>query len=306
MLTMLLSPIAFAQSNATDLLMMTDQLDQLDTQDFQESIDKTKNCTRSRSFSCADSELAKASKLAKNSTEKQLLADSRKDLKREKELLANEIRIERERLLAEERREEARQARLEREEREEQQARDRQTSRDTQASFNQFVQRLGAQNAAVLNNANRQVNSAYAETNRRLAAQAEERNHAQAQRDAQWQEQRASQAKQQQRQQQVAQADTATEADRDIHEAPLDFQGRLWMEGGGSRGRRPVSTRGEACQQAERDREETIALNTRDMRDRGVERRSKCHCSYSAGTKLWYCKVYFLPVGHSAGGVGNR
>lgn len=97
-------------------------------------------------------------------------------------------------------------------------------------------------------------------------------------------------------------AGKTAEADRDIYEPKLDRGGRVWMEGGGGGVRKPVSTRAEACQQAERDREETIAINARDKRDRGVERRSECICNYSARIKLWYCSTYFLPVGHSASG----
>lgn len=86
----------------------------------------------------------------------------------------------------------------------------------------------------------------------------------------------------------------------DINEPSHDFRGRIWLEGGGRR--RPASSRIEACQQAERDREVTIKINARDSRDRGVEERSECTCSYKALTKEWYCRVYILPVGHSPRG----
>lgn len=88
--------------------------------------------------------------------------------------------------------------------------------------------------------------------------------------------------------------------DKDITEPEHNFRGRVWLEGGGRR--RPTSSRAEACQQAERDREETIRTNARDPRDKGIEERSDCTCNYKASSKEWYCRVFMLPVGHSARG----
>lgn len=101
-------------------------------------------------------------------------------------------------------------------------------------------------------------------------------------------------------------ATAPAEREPDIREPEWDFGGRRWLPGGGESRRKLVPTRALACEQAERDREETIALNARDSRDRGVERRSDCVCSYSGWTKSWVCRNYFLPVGHTASQPNDR
>jgi len=93
---------------------------------------------------------------------------------------------------------------------------------------------------------------------------------------------------------------------KDINEPRPDFGGRMWMEGGGEASRRPVSTRGEACQMAEEDREKTININARDRRDTGVERRSSCSCSFSAGANSWFCRVWFLPKNSSRSATSDK
>lgn len=87
---------------------------------------------------------------------------------------------------------------------------------------------------------------------------------------------------------------------KDIYEPNPDFGGRIWFYGGGEGRRKPVSNRADACQQAERDREEQIAINARDRRDSGVERRSACACSYSARNDAWFCRVWYLPKNSGA------
>lgn len=92
----------------------------------------------------------------------------------------------------------------------------------------------------------------------------------------------------------------------DIHEPLPDFRGRTWLMGGSEARRAPVATRAEACEMAKRDMEETISLNARSSRDRGVEERSDCACRYSSMRKTWICRTWFLPVGHTAQSANTK
>ena len=55
LLVLLATFTAEALAKGSSLLDMSDQLDALDKQDFQESIDKANACTRARNFSCSES-----------------------------------------------------------------------------------------------------------------------------------------------------------------------------------------------------------------------------------------------------------
>ncbi len=91
----------------------------------------------------------------------------------------------------------------------------------------------------------------------------------------------------------------------DIREPEWDFGGRVWMEGPRPT-RAPVATRALACQQAKSELEDYIAVLERSSSHRGIERRSDCVCSYDGWGKAWFCRVYYLPVGHSARTPGMR
>src|SRR3989338_520874 len=94
------------------LLEMSDQLDRVDSQDFQTAIERATSCTQARNFPCAESELSKAAKSANTGKDKKTLLASRQSLASEKQQLANEIEERR-------REEEEGQARIRREEQEE-------------------------------------------------------------------------------------------------------------------------------------------------------------------------------------------
>lgn len=173
------------------LLEMSEQMDGIDKQDFQAAIDKAISCTHVRNFSCAEAELAKAAKAANSGQDKKTLLASRQSLVNEKQQLANEIRRAEEERQAQVRRDEEqkqaairredeRQARARRDEREAQEAEERQSSQVASESIGAQIIRMGNENAAILGNIDRQTNAAYAETNRRLAAQAAERDRARA------------------------------------------------------------------------------------------------------------------------------
>lgn len=197
----ILFAIPHAAAKTADLLEMSEQLDQLDKQDFQAAIDRATSCTHTRNFSCAESELSKAAKAANGGKDTKMLVASRQGLANEKQQLANEIkRAEEERQVQLRREEEDRQAQLRREkkekqaqtrreEREEREARDAKAAEDQQsnsdfyASLGAQIQQRGAEDAALLAKIHSQTNAAYAETNRRLATQAAERDRARAERD---------------------------------------------------------------------------------------------------------------------------
>ena len=184
------------QVNALDakLLEMSDQMDKIDKQDFQSSIARATSCTRARNFPCAEAELAKAAKSANTEQDRKVLAANRQNLANERQQLAMEIkraeearlaqlRREEEERLAQIREEEERQARRERQEQMARDAEDRQSSREAWAGVGTSILQIGKNMAAMQNKFDKDMNVAMAETNRRLAAQAAERDRARAERD---------------------------------------------------------------------------------------------------------------------------
>lgn len=91
-----------------NLLEMSDQIDKSEKQDFQAAIDKASACTRARNFPCAESELAKAKKVASSGQDKKILLLSQNSLANERQQLASEIRQAEEEREAQLRREEDR------------------------------------------------------------------------------------------------------------------------------------------------------------------------------------------------------
>lgn len=192
-------------ANLLELLEMSDQIDKSEKQDFQAALDRANACTRARNFPCAESELAKAKKVANSGQDKKILLASQNNLANERQQLASEIRrAEQERQAQIDREENERQAQLREEEeqrqaairsdeerearlfREEQQARaedDRQSTRDAYNSIGAEILRKGAENAAILGRIDRQTNAAIRDSNRILAAQAAERNRARTERE---------------------------------------------------------------------------------------------------------------------------
>jgi len=95
---------ALVPASAKDLLDMSDDLDRLDKQDFVSFVDKANACTRARNFSCSETELTKAQKVANDNHDRQMLVAARQNIADEKHTIAEE---ERQRAEAEARRREA-------------------------------------------------------------------------------------------------------------------------------------------------------------------------------------------------------
>lgn len=71
-------------SEMDKLIKMSDQLDQMEKQDFDMAISQANACIRSRNFSCAEAQLAKAAKSANGSGNRNTLEASRQDMAAEK------------------------------------------------------------------------------------------------------------------------------------------------------------------------------------------------------------------------------
>ncbi len=184
------------------LMEMSDQLDNIDKQDFQAAIASANECTRARNFSCSESELAKAAKAANGGQDKKLLAAARQNIANEKARIAEE---ERRLVEAEERRrEEERQARLRRE----RESEDGEPTYSASNDIGTYIMQKGQENAAILSDLNHQTSAAYAETNRRLAEQAAERTRAREER-----EEERRREEQREREASIARADTEHQRD---------------------------------------------------------------------------------------------
>ncbi len=82
-----------AVSGMQDMLDLSEKMDQLDKQDFQEAINQANTCTRERDFPCTNLQIAKAEKLAGDSSDQKLLAAARQNLSHEKWQVAEEERL---------------------------------------------------------------------------------------------------------------------------------------------------------------------------------------------------------------------
>ena len=91
----LISPPVAA--NVSDLLEMSEKMDQADKQDFQSMLNKANDCTRARNFSCSEEQLRKAAKLVNGSNDKQALNSATQNLQAEKKQVADEAAAEAER-----------------------------------------------------------------------------------------------------------------------------------------------------------------------------------------------------------------
>ncbi|HEX9390945.1 MAG TPA: hypothetical protein VF928_06505 [Usitatibacteraceae bacterium] len=83
---------ASASAGVEDLLEMSEKLDRIEKQDFMAAIDKANACTRARDFACTEAQLAKASKSASSSRDKQTLLAARQNMASEKAQMAEETR----------------------------------------------------------------------------------------------------------------------------------------------------------------------------------------------------------------------
>ncbi len=94
-----------ANTPLSDLLEMSEQLDRVDKIDFGDLLKKADSCTAKRDFGCANANIEKAVKLAKNTSDNQSVEASRQKIIAEKSLIAKEGREkERIRIAQEERR----------------------------------------------------------------------------------------------------------------------------------------------------------------------------------------------------------
>lgn len=98
--------VSSSEANTFDLLEMSEKLDQADKQNFTAAIDKANTCIRQRNFTCTETELIKASKMANGSRDKQTLLSVRENMANEK----NRIIKEQQRIAEEERRAQVAQA----------------------------------------------------------------------------------------------------------------------------------------------------------------------------------------------------
>jgi hypothetical protein len=188
----------------------TDQLDVADRQEFNAHLAKAMGCSKSANFTCSTNELVIARKFANSSRDhadlkaaaenielsRQLYVRGEAQSKYSSERSAVEARAaQAEEELAQSRRAAAEaEERAARSQRQEQMARDaeeRQSNRQASAGVGAAILQIGNDMAAMQNKFDRDMNVAMAETNRRLAAQAAERDRARAERDEREAERRA-------------------------------------------------------------------------------------------------------------------
>lgn len=88
-----LTLVSAKAATTEELLRMTEQLDQLDKLDFDAAIEKANKCTRLRDFTCSESQLKGARKLATGNASKSALRQAENNLVAEREALENERRV---------------------------------------------------------------------------------------------------------------------------------------------------------------------------------------------------------------------
>lgn len=192
------STFAALSANVSDM----DQLDEDDRQEFNAGIARATTCTKARDFECAAKQLNQANKFVNGSRDRTILQKAAESLELERQFAIRDDAKRKysgerstveanadnaEKRLAENREANAKRALEER--RRANVARERQRE-DEQQSTSEYNAAIGAEilrgineNGARLANIDRQTNAAYAETNRRLAAQAAERERVKAERD---------------------------------------------------------------------------------------------------------------------------
>ena len=230
---------AQTQNSLVELLKMSEQLDHADKQDLRELLRRADDCTVNRNFICSESNIERASKLARDSTDKKFIESSRQKVITEKQIVAKENREAEERLrIAEEKR-------LRREEEEARQFSQSSNSYSSgnAGNLNNYFQQQMRNNQNVisqLNNQQRQVEDLRRqeyqrqqaqEQSRRERAQQEERERQrqqQAQGEArnraaqeQSRRERAQQEEQERQRQQQAQKDAKDRADQIEREQQL-------------------------------------------------------------------------------------
>lgn len=178
----------------------SDQLDEQDLQEFNIRIDRANACAKSHNFTCAAQQLSQAKNYVNGVRDQNTLQKTMDSVELQRQLAIRDDakhKYASERLavatnaenseneLAESHRNNA--AEMARTERQRQRAdvvREKpQSNSEYYASLGAELQQRYAEDAALLNKMHSQTNAAYAETNRRLAAQATERDRARAERD---------------------------------------------------------------------------------------------------------------------------
>jgi len=209
-----------------DMLDMSEKLDRADKQELRSFLSRADDCTANRNFSCSESNIERAAKLAKDSADKKLLESSRLKITTEKQLIAREAKEAEEQMrLAEE----SRQRREDEEDRQLAQSNYNNSSGNS-ASWNNYFQQQLRNNQNVLsqlNNQQRQVEDLKRqeyqrqlaqEQSRRERAQQEERERQrqqQMQREARDRAEQAEREKQRQQQAQKEARDRAEQAERE-------------------------------------------------------------------------------------------
>ena len=220
------SSCVYAQGNLMDMLDMSEKLDRADKQELRSFLSRADDCTANRNFSCSESNIERAAKLAKDNADKKLLESSRLKITTEKQLIAREAKEAEEHMrLAEE----SRRRREDEEDRQLAQSNYNNSSGNS-ASWNNYFQQQLRNNQNVLsqlNNQQRQVEDLKRqeyqrqlaqEQSRRERAQQEERERQrqqQMQREARDRAEQAEREKQRQQQAQKEARDRAEQAERE-------------------------------------------------------------------------------------------
>lgn len=179
----LFAPLPVAAS-VTDLLEMSEKIDQADKQDLLTLIDKANGCTRVRNFSCSEEQLRKAARLANGSKDKLALNTATQNLHTEQQRVEEEARAraeqERQIQLAEKRRREEEDQAEESRRLAQRQEQRRQDAEEASARAPTFAQSIQS-SLDFSNDLTKIRNNATQETNRRIQ---ENRDRADAQRRA--------------------------------------------------------------------------------------------------------------------------
>jgi hypothetical protein len=197
--TLLCSTFGASAADFSDL----NQLDEDDKQAFNTKIVQVTTCLKVQDFECAVRALSQAKKFANGSRDRTILQKAAENIEYEQQLSIREnarkkysaersaveanaknaemeIELNRRSNMAIERAESQQyEANMKR-----QRANEEQSTKEAWASLGRQIQQRGNETAAMLAKVDRDTNAAYAETNRRLAEQARERDRARAEREA--------------------------------------------------------------------------------------------------------------------------
>lgn len=82
-----------SQSDMQKQMEMMEQMEMMDKMELQDHLDAAQKCARNNDFSCAESRIAKADKLASDNKDKQAVASARSSVQNERNRYDNEVRV---------------------------------------------------------------------------------------------------------------------------------------------------------------------------------------------------------------------